>query len=123
MAISNVTFSQNLVRIRKEKGFSQKELSERAKISHRMLVHYEKHVTYPPIDKIDILADALGVSISELLGASKDNKNDSGTYDVRIRKSFNKILQLNKHDRSKIFQLVNILLQKPEYQSKGKRSA
>ena len=66
----------NIVSIRKEKGITQKELSEKTGIPVQTLVRYEKDkTTNIPVDRIGRIASALGVSASELLGwGEADNR-------------------------------------------------
>ena len=125
MAINNKTFSENLIKIRKQKGFSQKDLAKLSGISPRMIAHYEKHLTYPPIEKIEILAKALNVKVSELLGLDKSNKKEkkSDDFDIRTVKKFKKVLLLNNYDRSAVYQMIDLLLQKDEYKDKSKELA
>ena len=117
MAINVKTFSENLTRIRKLKGLSIKDLSEKTGISQRMIIHYEKHATYPPFDKIEVIAKALNVGVYELLGTEENkqanvNMND---FDVRTVKKIKKILILNKQDRAAIYKFIDSLASKEEY--------
>ena len=67
MSTRHEIFSQNLARIRKQKGLTQADLSKRSGISRRAIVHYENHVAQPPLEKIETLSKALGVNIATLL--------------------------------------------------------
>ena len=114
-------FSDNLIRIRTLKGLSQKDLAEITNISPRMIAHYERHVSHPSIEKIEIIAKALNVSIGELLGLennkSKNNEiDDFGNQNVKTIKQLKKILKLNPIDRSTIYKMVDVLLKKDDYQ-------
>jgi transcriptional regulator with XRE-family HTH domain len=120
MTLTDTNFSENLIRIRKLKGLSQKDLANLTGISSRMIYHYENHVSHPSIEKIDIIAKALNVSISELIGIefSKINKNETEDFDnlnVKTIKQLKKILKLNPIDRSTVYKMVDLLLQKDEY--------
>jgi transcriptional regulator with XRE-family HTH domain len=114
-------FSDNLIRIRTLKGFSQNELAKLTGISPRMIAHYERHVSYPSIDKIELLAKALRVSIGELLGLENNKVNNSDELNelqhqnVKTIKQLKKILKLNPIDRSTIYKMVDVLLKKDEY--------
>ena len=116
MVLSSKKFSENLIRLRKYKGMSIKELSEKTGISQRMIVHYEKYVSYPSLDKIEKIADALKVNIADLLGLSEKTKNfDVMDFDVRTIKKLKKILILNPHDRLSIYKMIDLLAKKDEY--------
>ena len=125
MLIKYSNFSENLVRIRKLKGLSQKDLASLTGISPRMIYHYEKHVSHPSMDKINVIANALSISTAELLGidSNKTNKNDDQNFEnlnVKTIKQLSKILKLNPIDRSNIYKMVDLLLQKEEYKQKIK---
>ena len=116
MEIDVKTFSTNLAHYRKEKGLSQMDLSKLTNISGRMIAHYEKHITYPSIEKINILAKALGIDAATLLGLTKKRQQESQMFfDVRILKRFKKILLLNPKDRSAVYKYVDNLLKDDEY--------
>lgn len=122
MEYSN-NFSENLVRLRKEKGISQKELAISSGISTRMIVHYEKHVSHPSLEKIEKIAESLNVSIAELLGLTPGRKNaDASDFlsniNTKTLKQFKKITKLSPIDRSTIYKMVDGLLQKEEYREK-----
>jgi len=122
MEYSN-NFSENLVRLRKEKGISQKELANSSGISTRMIVHYEKHVSHPSLEKIEKIAESLNVSIAELLGLTPGRKNaDTSDFlsniNTKTLKQFKKITKLSPIDRSTIYKMVDGLLQKEEYREK-----
>jgi len=122
MAINSKTCSENLIRIRKLKGLSIIDLSKLTGISQRMIVHYEKHASYPPLDKIELISKALNVNISEILGTEeKQNKTDMNDFDVRTVKKLKKMLILNKQDRSAVYKFIDSLANKEEYKDKLKK--
>lgn len=60
----------NLQRIRKEKGYSQSKLGDRAEINYRTIQAYEqkmKDINKASAETIKKLADALGVRMEDLL--------------------------------------------------------
>ncbi|MCK4818352.1 helix-turn-helix transcriptional regulator, partial [bacterium] len=118
-------FSENLARIRREKGISQKDLADRSGISSRMIAHYEKHVSHPALEKIERIAETLNVSIAELLGFTSITKNSEASVSLsnintRTLKQLKKIIRLNPIDRSTIYKMVDGLLQKEEYKEQKK---
>jgi len=121
MSLNNKTFSDNLIRIRKLKNISSKQLSEMTNISQRMITYYEKHVLNPPIDKIEIIAKALNVNVSDLLGTSESiNKTDMNDFDVRTIKKLRKLLIFSPNDRLMIYKMIDLIAQKEEYKDKLK---
>lgn len=60
-------FGNNLSRIRKEKGISQRELARIMRMDHTIISNWEKCARYPTLDKVHDLAKVLGVSLHDLL--------------------------------------------------------
>lgn len=67
---------------RKERGLTQKELSEKSKLSRSYLADLERDRYNPSLDSLQLIADSLGVSVSTLLDEDdlvkepKDNVNN-----------------------------------------------
>lgn len=63
------TFGQRLARLRKQAGYSQRSLAAEIGISNRMIAYYEAQTTaHPPATQLAAVADALGLSVDQLLG-------------------------------------------------------
>ena len=62
------TFSENLERIRKERGITRKELAEAVGVNETSFGAYCVGRNLPPIDKILIIAEILNCSIIDLTG-------------------------------------------------------
>jgi transcriptional regulator with XRE-family HTH domain len=123
------TFSKNLKRIRKERGLSQYDLADITGISKRMIGHYETHVTEPPLEKIDIIAKALKVNLSDLLhnenihSSKNDNDINITKFDTRSLKKLQEILELPSNDRSDLYRLLNKLIRKNKLEQEKKQLA
>jgi len=63
-------FAANLRRLRHVKGISQEDLAYEADVNRTYLSKLEKGVSYPGLEIIAKLADALGVEPAELLKLS-----------------------------------------------------
>ena len=122
MNIDRSLFSQNLIRYRKQKGFSQADLAKAAGISSRMIGHYEISDTIPPIEKIDALAKALGIKPSQLLDdsniASQTTLDLSG-IDTRSIKKLKDILSLPPEDRNDLYRILNKMVRKNQLEQKN----
>lgn len=64
-----MTFSERLKSLREERGLTQVQLSNLSGISSRMIQKYESG-SRPQVDSAQKLAEALKISVSELLGES-----------------------------------------------------
>ena len=68
--------ADNLKRLRKEKGWSQQKLAEKAGISYVVITKVEQGQTKDPtLSSLTKLADALGVSLDELAGRSSSRSS------------------------------------------------
>lgn len=63
--MSNIKF--NLKEVRTSKKITQVELEEKTGISQQMISRYESGEHYPQIDTAKVIADALGVTLDELV--------------------------------------------------------
>jgi transcriptional regulator with XRE-family HTH domain len=111
------TISQRLARIRKEKGLSQKELAALTGISARMIAYYETEVPHTSLTKIKTIADALGVSVGEILGIESRQPRAKDTeflssVNTKTLKQFKKLLLLSAQDRFMIYRMADSLLEK-----------
>lgn len=61
-----VRLSRNLLRLRKAKSFTQKELSERTGITDISISRYENGERIPDAVNLYLLAKALGVKVEDL---------------------------------------------------------
>jgi transcriptional regulator with XRE-family HTH domain len=107
-------FAQNLIRFRKERGLSQQELAEKSGLSQRMIVYYESEAGNPPINKIEAIAEALHVNVSDLLGEKKPTKIQSefANVDPRTLKKIKMILSLTKQQRHIIYEMAESFFKK-----------
>jgi len=62
------TFGHRLAGLRKSAGYSQRSLAPEIGISQRMLAYYEAQTHRPPAHLLPAIADALRVSVDQLLG-------------------------------------------------------
>jgi transcriptional regulator with XRE-family HTH domain len=62
-------YLKNIVTLRKQKGWSQEKLAQEAGISYNTLIKLERNgIKNPKIETVIKLADALNVSLDELVG-------------------------------------------------------
>jgi transcriptional regulator with XRE-family HTH domain len=112
--VENTNVGKNLRLIRKSKGYTLDRLSAISGISKRMISHYETQVKRPSIEKINMLADALGVSIDELMiygEHTKSSKSDT-RLSYKILKKVRVIEELSEREQKAIFQFINTIVEK-----------
>ncbi|OFW49080.1 MAG: hypothetical protein A2163_00665 [Actinobacteria bacterium RBG_13_35_12] len=107
-------FNKNLIAIRKQKGLSQRDLAKLTGLSPRMIAYYEKRALNPPIDKIEILAHALEINISDLLSIpdKSDVKNEFNDLDTRTLKRLKQIINLTPQERNTIYTVLDSIIDK-----------
>jgi hypothetical protein len=82
-----------------------------------MIAYYETEAVKPPIDKVDIIAKVLNVSINDFVGVQEEVTNvqkDLINMDSRILKKIRMILSLPKHQRHLIYSMAESFLKKNE---------
>ena len=76
-----------IAQVRKERGLTQLELAQKINVTDKAVSKWERGVGFPDIKIIDALAEALGVSVSELMNgermenAVRDSESDNISND------------------------------------------
>ncbi len=69
-------FNENLLNLRKQKGWSQEELGYKLDVSRQTVSKWEAGQTTPELEKLELLAEIFEISIDELVGKEpKNNEN------------------------------------------------
>ena len=119
MKDENTIFMRNLKYLRKLKGISQTELANKCGLTKRMISYYETHAVNPPLDKINALANALEVSVSDLLDEMIEQKDTQiAQIDPRIVRKILEIKELPRRTQEKIWDYVDFMIE----QNKKKKS-
>lgn len=66
------TIAESIKKARKNKGYSQKRLSMRTGIPQTTIANWETGASFPTVINLIPIADALGVTLDELVGRSKN---------------------------------------------------
>lgn len=66
-----MTFSEKLKNIRREKGFSQKEIAEKLGVSQPSYAQYENGKRKPKIETLRRIASALGVGLEDFMSEAE----------------------------------------------------
>lgn len=103
------TFGQRLARLRKMRAFSQTELGDRVGVSQRVMTYYERQSERPPAYLLPRLAEALGVSVDELLGV-RPVKDTPAPRNTRLWRKLRDIEKLPPGDRKAVLKFVDALL-------------
>ncbi len=77
-----------IAQLRKEQNMTQKELADKLGVTDKAVSKWERGKGIPDVDSIERLSNVLGVSVSELFNA----KRDEIPHNVKIPLSRNKVL-------------------------------
>jgi len=108
-------FAENVAFYRKKQGNSQYDLAMTSGISRTMISHYEREGMLPPADRLQALADALGIPVYKLFmehEKEKSPESDLSTIDSRSVKKLKDILSLPPDDRNDLYRILNKMLRK-----------
>jgi len=74
-------FAEKIKKCRSQKGISQEELSKKISIHPVQFSRYERGQSVPSIEVVQKIADALEVTIDQLLYGDQDNKAEQSIID------------------------------------------
>jgi transcriptional regulator with XRE-family HTH domain len=106
---SGESFGDRLARLRRDAGYSQRELGELVGLSQRMVAYYEGQTEHPPTQLLPALAEVLGVSADELLGI-KLAKASAKSANQRLWRRFKQIEKLPSRERKQLLAVIDTFL-------------
>ncbi|MBB6480891.1 helix-turn-helix domain-containing protein [Spirochaeta isovalerica] len=106
------TFNNNMALFRKRKGLSQRELAQIVGISHRTIAYYEAETNSIPLDKLENIAEALGVLPGDLVNPVDEKVREKIELDLKLVKKLQQIKQLPDRDQRAISNHINALIDK-----------
>lgn len=95
--MNNKTLGQFIAELRKEKGLTQRELSEMVGVSDKTISHWERDESSPDISILPELSAIFGITVDELL---KKEKNPSYTVNVINSQSENSMKESEISEKS-----------------------
>lgn len=66
-----MTIGQSIRKVREEKEYSREQLARKAGIHSQLIVRWELGISHPNIRPLIAVADALDVSLDELVGRNR----------------------------------------------------
>ena len=106
----NMSFGDNLERIRKDKKVSQAKLGAALGLTQQMISSYEKGMSSPNIEVLVKIADYFGVSLDALVGHVV-NTPSANSPKARLARYFEKLSDV---DKDKCITIVQAILQDRE---------
>lgn len=108
----HANLGQRLSELRKAKGFTQEEFAASIGTSQRMVAYYERHVKRPPLEKLESMATALGVSVEEIIGVKPVKKQPGAPKDAYLHRKLQQVAHLPKDDQKLIVNMIDALATK-----------
>lgn len=102
-------FGDRLKLLRKNSGYTQKELGEKLNISARVVGYYESNERFPDKDTLTGIADFFNVSVDYLLGRT-DIKNANNNSKINIDKNEKDVEELLEETMSQILGQKGLML-------------
>lgn len=101
--------SDNIQRLRKEKGFTQEELATRIHVVRQTVSKWEKGLSVPDAAILEKIAEVLETSVSQLLGAEIPSEKDRNELAEQLSR-INEQLVIKNRRSHRIWKTVGIVL-------------
>ena len=102
-------FGQRLYALREQAGLSQQELAERIGLTQRAYAHWERHPVALRADQLLKLAQALNVSVDDLVGTNGKKRRGTGPAG-KMRQLFEAASRLPRSQQQKITALLEAFI-------------
>lgn len=103
-------FGERVKQLRKEKGWTQKELGNKIGVTYAQLNKYEGGTNAPPLDKLQALASALETSIDYLV--TGDMTEGVPIHNTRLIQRFQELESFNPDDQETVIKLIDAMIAK-----------
>ena len=107
---SVAVFKKNLYLLRKRRGLSQRALAAKIGATQRLVAYYETNAPNIPLSKVQDIAEALNVTIVEMLETRRPKDAAVEELDVRTVRKIQQINKLPRRAREALWQTINATL-------------
>ncbi len=90
-------------------GLTQEQLAQKIDVSLPNIAFWERRAPSPRTEMLAKIADALGVSIDDLLGRAQPRKKTGGPVG-KVRQVFEEVSKLPRHHQQRIIGVVEALV-------------
>lgn len=101
--------SENLRLLRKRKGLTQEDIANYLHVVRQTVSKWEKGISVPDADALMRLADLLGVSVSELIGATVEDDKDENVIAQELARINEQMADRNRRSK-KILKIILTVL-------------
>ena len=118
LSLNNITGS-TLAELRKNSGFTQKELAKIFNISESALAHYEQGITLPNADMLVKFADYFNVPVDYLLGRCQNKVeyrklNEKLASNMSLGSMVNVISSFSQKDKKYLYDTILLIMNSME---------
>lgn len=105
------TVGQRLARLRKERGYTQKELAEKMGIIQVLISDYERDMLRLHAEMLTRFARALDVNADDILGLKQEKSNGNGQKtSLRLLRRLNRIEDLPPSQQKTLIKTIDTFL-------------
>jgi len=108
-------FATRLKRLRQEKGLSQSELGDLAKVHYTHISKYERGESSPSMETLILLADCLGVSLDYLVKGNESDAAIANLADKDLLKMFEMAEELPSEEKEAMKKFLDAFLFKEKF--------
>jgi len=98
-------FDKIITSLRKQKGWSQIDLSNESSVSREMIGKYERGIATPSLEAAKKIADAFGVSLDYLVG-----EGQNATFDKKTVQRLQEIQDMKPEFRAHLFSVIDSVI-------------
>lgn len=92
-------FGRFIAGIRKEKNMTQAELAGIIGVTDKAISRWERGVGFPDINTLQPLAEALGITVYELMNSEKFNMRDKNMPESKLIEIMDKAVEMSKENQ------------------------
>lgn len=105
-------FAEKLVKLRKERGFTQQEFAQKVGVGITQVKRYEGGKSSPTLEVIKNIAKTLGISADDLIFDEGEGVAAAKIMDQKLLKQFELISSLDLHDQYAIKTILESMIVK-----------
>ena len=101
-----LNIGERIIQLRKQQGFSQSDLADKAEVSRTIIGNYERNINTPSIEVLLKLAKVFNVSVDFLVG-----EGEFSSFDKDLIKRIEDIEKLDSDIKQHLFFLMDNVIQ------------
>lgn len=111
-------FARNLLRLRRSKQWSQKDLADKLSVHQTVIARWESGKTIPRGDSVERLSEIFAVPVTELVAdANATLQNGSPCADVELSRLFGHVNSFEQRDREALKTFLEAIIMKNRVRS------